>query len=51
MYPHPHPSLMNIVLSDILGFIVFLHNAYTPNEVENGEGASVDEYKGKVEMQ
>lgn len=35
-----------------MGFIVFLNNAYAPNEVENGEeGASVDEYKVKMEMQ
>ena len=34
------------------GCIVFLNNAYTLNEVENGEeGASVEEYKGKMEMQ
>ena len=32
--------------------LFFLNNAYTPNEVENGEeGASLDEYKGKMEMQ
>lgn len=36
----------------MLGLYCFLDDAHTLNEVENGEGGtSVDEYKGKMEMQ